>query len=114
MNQVDIQEIPQAAGLRSHYIGALNTGLAGSKVAICGWVSRIREQGKQLIFIDVRDFTGVVQCVLPLREDIRSETVVRVRATVSLRPEGTENLSQEERGSNSDRSSASRGRPSVK
>ncbi|MGC8481148.1 MAG: aspartate--tRNA ligase [Acidimicrobiales bacterium] len=91
MNQVDKQEIPRAAGLRSHYIGALDTSLAGSKVAICGWVSRIREQGKQLIFIDVRDFTGIVQCVLPLREDIRSETVVRVRATVSLRPEGTEN-----------------------
>jgi aspartyl-tRNA synthetase len=91
MNQLVTQETPPAAGLRSHYIGELDDSLAGSKVSICGWVSRIREQGKQLTFIDVRDFTGVVQCVLPLREDIRSETVVQVCATVTRRPEGTEN-----------------------
>jgi aspartyl-tRNA synthetase len=54
-------------------------------------VAKRREHGEHLAFIDVRDHTGIVQCVVPGTVDVRSEYVVAVEGTVRLRPEGTVN-----------------------
>jgi aspartyl-tRNA synthetase len=54
-------------------------------------VAKRREHGEHLAFIDVRDHTGIVQCVVPGAVDVRSEYVVAVEGTVRLRPEGTVN-----------------------
>ena len=59
----------------------------------CGWVARRREHGEHLAFVDLRDHTGVVQCVVDGAVDLRSEYVVRVTGTVRARPEGTVNPS---------------------
>jgi aspartyl-tRNA synthetase len=85
------QELPQPAGMRTAYVGSLDAGRVGERVSICGWVQRVREHGEHLVFTDVRDWTGVVQCVLPTRVRLHPEWVVRVTATVARRPEGTEN-----------------------
>nr|MDQ6910851.1 aspartate--tRNA ligase [Actinomycetota bacterium] len=77
--------------LRTHYCGDLRAGDSGSRVSVCGWVDRRREQGKHLAFIDLRDHTGVIQCVVDDAHDLRSEYVVRVQGTVRARPDGTAN-----------------------
>src|SRR3954447_23235487 len=77
--------------MRSDYSGVLRDTDVGRTVAVCGWVHRRREHGEHLAFIDVRDHTGLVQCVVDGAHDLRSEYVVRVVGTVRLRPEGTEN-----------------------
>jgi aspartyl-tRNA synthetase len=66
-------------------------GDVGREVSVCGWVASRREHGEHLAFIDVRDHTGVVQCVVDGAHDLRSEYVVRVTGTVRMRPEGTVN-----------------------
>jgi aspartyl-tRNA synthetase len=60
-------------------------------VRLCGWVASRREHGEHLAFVDLRDHTGVVQCVVDHAHDLRSEYVVAVAGTVRLRPEGTVN-----------------------
>ena len=45
---------------RSHYCGDLRITNVGEEVTVCGWVQRQRDLG-QLIFIDLRDRTGIVQ-----------------------------------------------------
>ena len=79
------------AGLRTDYCGALRAGDAGRVVSICGWLGRRREHGEHLAFVDVRDHTGIVQCVVDGAHDLRSEYVLRVTGTVRTRPEGTVN-----------------------
>jgi aspartyl-tRNA synthetase len=76
---------------RTDHCGTLRAGDAGRQVALCGWVSRRREHGEHLAFLDLRDHTGIVQCVVDGTVDVRSEYVVRVTGTVRRRPEGTEN-----------------------
>ncbi|HLI44007.1 MAG TPA: aspartate--tRNA ligase [Acidimicrobiales bacterium] len=78
-------------GLRTDYCGELRRSDAGRVVSVCGWVARRREHGEHLAFVDVRDHTGIVQCVVDGAHDLRSEYVVRVTGTVRLRPEGTAN-----------------------
>ncbi len=80
-----------AAGMRTRYCGELRADDDGAQVALCGWVDRRREHGEHLAFVDVRDRTGVVQCVVDGAADLRSEYVVRVTGTVRHRPEGTAN-----------------------
>ena len=81
----------EARGLRSHYCGELGAADEGVPVVICGWVDRRRTHGEHLAFLDVRDHTGVVQCVVDERIDARTEYVVRIAGVVRLRPEGTAN-----------------------
>ncbi|HEY3701577.1 MAG TPA: aspartate--tRNA ligase [Acidimicrobiales bacterium] len=82
---------PPAAGMRSDYCGMLRASDAGRSVRLCGWVASRREHGEHLAFVDLRDHTGVVQCVVDHAHDLRSEYVVAVAGTVRLRPEGTVN-----------------------
>ena len=78
-------------GLRTAYCGELRAADTGREVAVCGWVDRRRTHGEHLAFLDVRDHTGVVQCVVDERIDARSEYVVRISGVVRERPEGTAN-----------------------
>lgn len=81
----------EARGFRDRYIGTLSKDDFGIHVAVCGWVSRIRAHGEHLVFVDVRDHTGLVQVVAHSTVDLRPEYVVRVQGIVSARPSGTEN-----------------------
>jgi aspartyl-tRNA synthetase len=78
--------------MRTDYCGALRASDAGRQVTLCGWVASRREHGEHLAFIDLRDHTGIVQCVVDGAHDLRSEYVLRVVGTVRMRPEGTANL----------------------
>ncbi|GAC1594296.1 MAG: aspartate--tRNA ligase [Acidimicrobiales bacterium] len=77
--------------MRSDYCGALGAGDADKTVTVCGWVAHRREHGEHLAFIDLRDHTGIVQCVIPGSVDARPEWVLRITGTVAARPEGTVN-----------------------
>ena len=77
--------------MRSMLCGELRSEHVGSTVSMCGWVARRREHGEHLAFIDLRDHTGIVQCVVDGAHDLRSEWVVRITGTVRHRPEGTVN-----------------------
>jgi aspartyl-tRNA synthetase len=77
--------------LRTDYCGVLRADDAGRKVSLCGWVDRRREHGEHLAFLDLRDHTGIVQCVVDGGHELRSEYVVRVTGTVRVRPEGMAN-----------------------
>src|SRR6266851_5343553 len=82
--------------IRSHAAGALRASHAGDRVTLAGWVARRRDHGG-VVFIDLRDASGVIQVVI--REeadsgqsrDLRAEFCVRVAGEVRLRPEGNEN-----------------------
>ena len=84
--------------MRSHYCGEVNTAHIDQTVEFCGWVNRRRDHGG-VIFIDLRDRSGLVQVVydpdLPdvfaTAEQVRNEFVVRVKGLVRARPEGTVN-----------------------
>lgn len=84
---------------RSHHCGVLGKELAGEHVVLCGWVAKRRDHGG-LIFIDLRDRSGIVQVVVDpdtagasfkTAEDIRNEFVVKVSGIVRLRDEATVN-----------------------
>ncbi len=81
-----------ATSMRTHTCGELRLDDVGQTVAVCGWVARRREHGEHLAFIDVRDHTGVVQCVVDNTIDARNEYVVRITGVVRRRPEGTANV----------------------
>jgi aspartyl-tRNA synthetase len=77
--------------MRSRLCGTLRPADVGSTVSVCGWVAKRREHGEHLAFVDLRDHTGIVQCVIPGTVDVRSEFVLSIEGTVRLRPEGTVN-----------------------
>jgi aspartyl-tRNA synthetase len=77
--------------LRTDYCGTLRAADVGRRVSLCGWLARRREHGEHLAFVDLRDHTGIVQCVVDGAHEVRTEFVLRVTGTVSLRPEGTAN-----------------------
>jgi len=77
--------------MRTDYCGALRATDDGRTVSVCGWVASRREHGEHLAFVDLRDHTGVVQCVVSNAHDLRSEYVLRVTGTVRHRPDGTVN-----------------------
>ncbi|MGA0895149.1 MAG: aspartate--tRNA ligase [Ilumatobacteraceae bacterium] len=75
-----------ATSLRTHRCGDLRTEHIGSTVTLAGWVATRREHGEHLAFIDLRDHSGVTQCVVDNSVDVRPEYVVRVTGTVAARP----------------------------
>jgi aspartyl-tRNA synthetase len=77
--------------MRSRLCGAVGVDDVGTTVTVCGWVAKRREHGEHLAFVDLRDHTGIVQCVIDGSVDIRSEYVVAIAGTVRRRPEGMEN-----------------------
>jgi aspartyl-tRNA synthetase len=82
---------PRPTALRSHLCGVLGPADVGTTVQLCGWVARRREHGEHLAFVDLRDHTGIIQCVIDNVVDVRSEWVIAVSGTVRRRPEGTVN-----------------------
>ncbi|MCX7627915.1 MAG: aspartate--tRNA ligase [Methylophilaceae bacterium] len=84
--------------MRTHYCGELNRQHIGQSIVLCGWVHRRRDHGG-VIFIDLRDRTGISQVVVdpdtPIAfktaESIRNEFVLKVACQVRARPEGTIN-----------------------
>ena len=84
---------------RSHNCGELGKDFAGQQVVLCGWVAKRRDHGG-LIFVDLRDRSGIVQVVadpdtagasFKVAEDIRNEYVIKVSGKVTLRNEATVN-----------------------
>jgi aspartyl-tRNA synthetase len=80
-----------AAGMRTHWCGELRAADIGSQVSLCGWVENRREHGEHLAFIDLRDRTGITQCVVSKAHDLRGEYVLRITGTVQARFEGAAN-----------------------
>jgi aspartyl-tRNA synthetase len=82
--------------MRTHPAGSLSTEHAEQSVTLSGWVARRRDHGG-VIFIDLRDASGLVQVVFREGEmaqrahRLRAEFCVQVRGTVAARPEGNEN-----------------------
>jgi aspartyl-tRNA synthetase len=87
----DSAHLTNATSLRTHRCGDVREADVGNTVSLCGWIARRREHGEHLAFLDLRDHSGVVQCVVDDRIDVRSEWVVRVTGTVRPRPAGTVN-----------------------
>ncbi len=81
----------EATSMRTRLCGTVGVADVGSEVTVCGWVAKRREHGEHLAFVDVRDHTGIVQCVVPGTVDVRSEYVVAVTGVIRHRPEGTTN-----------------------
>ncbi len=79
--------------IRTHEAGTLRAADAGSQVTLAGWVARRRDHGG-VVFIDLRDASGVVQVVLreeDVAHDLRAEFCVLVTGQVRQRPAGNEN-----------------------
>jgi len=82
--------------LRSHAAGSLRAADAGQTVTLAGWVSTRRDHGG-VIFIDLRDASGVSQVVfhdadvLAQAHRLRAEFCVAVEGVVGIRPEGNAN-----------------------
>ncbi|QFQ02429.1 Aspartate--tRNA ligase [Corynebacterium urogenitale] len=82
--------------LRTHLAGELRTDNIGEEVTLTGWVGRRRDHGG-VIFIDMRDRSGVAQVVFRESEvaerahDLRSEFCIKITGIVEARPEGSEN-----------------------
>ncbi|WP_306362019.1 aspartate--tRNA ligase [Nocardia sp. CC227C] len=82
--------------LRTHLAGSLRSEHAGQTVTLTGWVARRRDHGG-VIFIDLRDASGVSQAVFREGEPaeqahrLRNEYCVRITGVVEDRPEGSGN-----------------------
>ncbi|WP_205697927.1 aspartate--tRNA ligase [Conexibacter sp. SYSU D00693] len=90
---------PRSNSYRDTWCGALDASRAGDAVTVAGWVHRRRDHGG-LIFIDLRDRSGIVQLVFHpetsgvafgAAERLRSEHVVSVEGDVVRREEGNVN-----------------------
>ena len=79
--------------IRTHEAGTLRAAEAGRQVTLAGWVARRRDHGG-VVFIDLRDASGIVQVVLrqeDVAHDLRAEFCVLVTGTVQRLPAGNEN-----------------------
>jgi len=86
--------------LKSHSCSELRKEHAGHEVVVAGWVHRRRDHGG-MIFIDLRDSSGIIQVVFnsqtsweafQVAGSLRNEYVVQVVGEVAIRPEGTQNI----------------------
>jgi aspartyl-tRNA synthetase len=93
MSTVPPMNPASATTMRTHQCGDLRSEHIGQTVSLCGWVGRRREHGEHLAFVDLRDHTGITQCVVDNDVDVRSEYVVRITGVVRERPDGTVNPS---------------------
>ncbi len=84
---------------KTHHCGELNEKLVGKNVVLSGWVANRRDHGS-LIFIDLRDRSGICQVVFnpqvnqkghEFAEKLGKEFVIQLSGTVRPRPSGTEN-----------------------
>ena len=81
--------------MRTHYSTDVNESMIGNTVTVCGWVHNRRDHGG-VIFLDIRDSSGLVQVVyeperpdsFALAEKLRHEDVVHLSGTVRMRPDG--------------------------
>lgn len=86
--------------MRSHYCAEPDSQQIGQTVELCGWVNRRRDHGG-VIFIDLRDHTGLIQVVydpdhadtFAMAETVRNEFVLQIKGRVRARPAGTLNPS---------------------
>ena len=84
--------------MRSHYCSDVNETMIDTEVTVCGWVHNRRDHGG-VIFLDIRDGSGLVQAVyeperaetFAIAEKLRHEFVVRISGTVRRRPSGMVN-----------------------
>ncbi|OFW53053.1 MAG: aspartate--tRNA ligase, partial [Actinobacteria bacterium RBG_13_35_12] len=88
-------------GMRTNLCGEINKEFKGREVTLSGWVNKRRDHGK-LIFLDLRDFSGIVQLIFNpninknsynTAKDIRSEYVIRINGKVRMRSKDTVNPS---------------------
>jgi len=75
-----------STGMRTHQCGELRPEHIGTTVSLCGWVATRREHGEHLAFVDLRDHSGMTQCVVDNTVDVRAEYVIRVTGKVAARP----------------------------
>lgn len=85
---------------RSHYCGDLREEIAGENVIVCGWVDRLRDHG-QLLFIDIRDQSGIIQIVADSKtspemwktgQSLKLESVVCIQGNVRFRTQPNPHL----------------------
>ena len=84
--------------MRTHQCGQINESMLDQIITVCGWAQRRRDHGG-VIFIDLRDASGLLQVVVDpdakeafaAAESVRNEFVLQVTAKVRMRPEGTTN-----------------------
>jgi len=79
--------------IRTHEAGTLRASHEGQQVTLAGWIARRRDHGG-VVFIDLRDASGVAQVVLRVQDvahDLRAEFCVLVIGEVRRRPAGNEN-----------------------
>ena len=84
--------------MRTHYCGEPSEKNIDQQISVCGWVNRRRDHGG-VIFVDLRDKTGMLQVVFDpddgdmfaAAETLRNEFVLRVEGRLRVRPEGTAN-----------------------
>ena len=84
--------------MRTHLCGQLRDSHIGEEVSLCGWVHRRRDHGG-VIFLDLRDFEGLVQVVFDpdtvnafsLADQVRNEYVIQVRGNVRARDQDAVN-----------------------
>jgi len=80
--------------LKRSYAGHVDSSRVGEEIRLCGWVAKRRDLGG-LIFVDLRDISGIVQVVFSpdekgvhmAAESLRGEYVIEVTGRVALRPE---------------------------
>ncbi|MFP6804393.1 MAG: aspartate--tRNA ligase [Pseudomonadales bacterium] len=85
--------------MRSHLCGQMRDSHIGEEVSLCGWVHRRRDHGG-VIFLDVRDYTGIIQIVFDpdtvaaftLADQVRNEFVIQVVGKVRARDGEAVNL----------------------
>jgi aspartyl-tRNA synthetase len=85
--------------MRTHYCGQVDSTLTGQIVTVAGWAQRRRDHGG-VIFVDLRDRTGLLQvvfdpdraAVFAMAERVRNEFVLQITGLVRARPAGTANV----------------------